>query len=444
MCLSAPTRERVPGSARFRNPLVPIAHYMTPPQIPHLRRIEIKLASHDGEEWFEFHDPAEIAPDCQVPREFGPILALFDGSRDVDSILRLIQEHEPEMTRDWLEKLIADMDELYLLDSPRFQERQNQVEADFLTSPVRPAAFAGLSYPSDPIALHAYLTEKLTQGYERLPVRTYDPAQVRGIVTPHIDFHRGGHTEAASYAPLLENVKVTGRPFDTLVVFGIAHAGIQYPFSATDKGFETPFGVAPCDLAFVGDLEQRLGPQLLREELVHKAEHSIEFAAVFSQMFPELKTASIVPILCGGFWESLRTGGAPETVEPEVGQFIAALREVTQLHEAHGKKIGFIASVDGAHVGTQFGDETPLTPERLSEIEREDRHWCAAIEAGDRAALHAHFAKDGNRFHVDAHPALYTLMAAFPQFKGQLLDYDQAYSPSANIVVSFASLALFE
>lgn len=417
---------------------------MLPPQNPRLRRIEIKSASHDGEEWFEFHDPAEISPDCQVPREFGPILALFDGSRDFENILRLIQEHEPEMTRDWLEKLVADLDELYLLDSPRFHERQNQIEGDFLTAPVRPAAFAGLSYASDPEALHAYLTKKLAEGYERLPVRVYEPTQVRGIVTPHIDFHRGGHTEAASYAPLLENVAVTGRPFDTLVVFGIAHAGIHYPFSATDKGFDTPFGVAQCDLAFMADLEERVGPQLLREQLVHKAEHSIEFAAVFAQMFPELKTSSIVPILCGGFWESLRSGGAPETAEPEVGKFIAALREVTLLHEAQGKKIGFIASVDGAHVGTQFGDSTPLTQEKLDEIECEDRRWCAAIEAGDRAALHSHFAKDGNRFHVDAHPALYTLMAAFPQLKGQLLDYDQAYNPAANIVVSFASLALYE
>jgi hypothetical protein len=67
-----------------------------------------------------------------------------------------------------------------------------------------------------------------------------------------------------------------------------------------------------------------------------------------------------------------------------------------------------------------------------------------AVEAGDREAFHAHFARDFNRFHVDAHPAVYTLMAAFPELRGVELDYDQAFHPDENIVVSFASLALVD
>ena len=142
-----------------------------------------------------------------------------------------------------------------------------------------------------------------------------------------------------------------------------------------------------CDRQFIADLEKRVGPPLLAENLVHRDEHSIEFAAVMCQHFPELKNAQIVPILCGGFWESLHSGAAPETAEAEVGAFIRALREVTEQHEARGQKIGFIASVDGAHVGTQFGDAAPLTPAKLRAIERADRQWCAAIEAGDRGRV---------------------------------------------------------
>ena len=80
----------------------------------------------------------------------------------------------------------------------------------------------------------------------------------------------------------------------------------------------------------------------------------------------------------------------------------------------------------------------------LAFLEAQATNLRAAIEAGDRAALHQHFARDFNRFHVDAHPALYTLMAAFPSWRAQRLDYDQAFHPDQNIVVSFASLALFE
>ncbi|RYG63535.1 hypothetical protein EON80_21040 [bacterium] len=85
-----------------------------------------------------------------------------------------------------------------------------------------------------------------------------------------------------------------------------------------------------------------------------------------------------------------------------------------------------------------------MTTEKLAEIAREDAVWIKAIEAGDRASLHAHFAKNGNAFHVDAHPAVYTVLAAVPGLLGENLDYDQAYHAQENIVVSFASLALFE
>lgn len=412
------------------------------PQYPRLRHVQISPVTENGEGFFHFHDRAGIAPDCRMPREFGPILALFDGSRDVDEILDLVQVREPEITKTWLERLIGDLDKLYLLDSPHFEERQNEIVGEYANAPVRPAAFAGRSYPDDPQELTEFLTAKLEQGRARLPQPHYDPAKVRGVVTPHIDFHRGGHVEAASYGPLLENVGATGKAFDTLIILGIAHAGVEYPFCATEKSFETPFGVAELDADFLNDLK-KIGPQLTKEQLVHKDEHSVEFSAVFCQFFDELKPSRIVPILCGGFWESLRSGEAPEEAEPEVAQFIQVLRDTVQKHESAGRKIGFVVSVDGAHVGSQFGDDTPLTTTKLAEIATEDGHWIDAIEAGDKAALHAHFAKNGNAFHVDAHPAVYTVLAALPGLKGEKLDYDQAYHKQENIVVSFASMALF-
>jgi AmmeMemoRadiSam system protein B len=414
------------------------------PQHPRLRHIQISPVTENGEGFFHFHDRSGIAPDCRLPREFGPILALFDGSRNLDAILNFIQLREPEISKEWLERLVSDLDELYLLDSPRFQAQQDEIEGEYVNATVRPAAFAGRSYPAEPEELREYLEEKLQIGKARLPELHYDAVKVRAVVTPHIDFHRGGHVETASYGPLLENVRATGKPFDILIILGIAHAGVEYPFCATNKSFDTPFGVAQCDSAFLNDLQQKIGPNLTREQLVHKEEHSLEFSAVFCQFFDELRSSQIVPIACGGFWESLRSGQAPEEAEPEVAQFVEALQTTIQKHEAAGRKIGFIISVDGAHVGSQFGDDTPLTTAKLKEIAQEDAHWVEAIEAGDKAALHAHFAKNGNAFHVDAHPAVYTVLAALPGLKGEKLDYDQAYHKQQNIVVSFASMALFE
>jgi len=408
-----------------------------------LRPLQITPVSDEGEERFDFHDSAGIAPDVGVPREFAPILALCDGSRDFTAILTELQSQGHEIDAPWLEDFFEQLDEIYLFDSARFQAREAEIEAQFAAEITRPSAFAGRSYPKNSVELRAYLSEKLAQGAARLPAASYEAQAVCGIVTPHIDFHRGGHVEAASYLPLLENVRATGKSFDTLVILGIAHSGVQYPFCASTQNYATPFGTMVCDREVVEDLRAIIGPKLTREQLAHRDEHSVEFSAVFCQMFDELKPSKIVPILCGGFWESLQTRRLPEDAEPEVAQFIAALREVTRKHEASGKKVGFIASVDGAHVGTQFGDETRLTPAILEAIARDDAAWIEAIESGDKAKFHAHFARNGNVRHVDAHPALYTLMAAFPELRAQKLDYDQAFHPQQNIVVSFASLALF-
>ncbi len=415
---------------------------------PRLRALQISPVSEDSEEWFHFHDRSGITPDVRVPREFGPLLAQLDGTRSIEEILREVQTDDPARLRLWAEEMIAELDEFYLLDSPRFAARQSEIDAQCSSqnnaTGVRAAAFAGLSYPENPDQLRDFLEPKLARGLKNLPPPLYDAKNVLGIVTPHIDFTRGGHLEAASYRPLLENVRATGKPFDTLVILGIAHQGISYPFCATAKDFATPFGLAECDQEWLKDLRFQIGPKLTREQKSHEDEHSIEFSAVFCQMFDELKTSKIVPILCGGFWHSLQSGELPENAEPEVGAFIEALREVTQNHQAQGKKIGFIASVDGAHVGTQFGDDTSITPTILQKIRDEDAAWISAMESGDRARFHAHFTKNENALNVDAHPALYTLMKAFPRLRAQKLDYDQAFSAGANIVVSFASLALFE
>ena len=411
---------------------------------PLLRRLDIERLETAEGEVLAFHDAAGYAPDLTLDTSLAPLLSLMNGARTMAQLGAIVRRDAPALSDDWLVEFVAELDEHYLLDSPRFAAQRARVEADWNRLPARAAAFAGRSYPAGRAALNRFLQTKLEAGAARLPARAYDAARVRGIVTPHIDFHRGGHVEAASYTPLIENVRATGAPFDTLVVLGIAHAGVRYPFCAAAKDYQTPLGTMQCDREWLGDLEKHVGPQLLKEQFVHKNEHSIEFAAVLCQHFAELRPSRIVPILCGGFWQALRSGAPPETGEPGAREFIEALRRVTLEHQNRGRKIGFIASVDGAHVGTQFGDPTPLTPAKLQEIEREDRRWCAAIEAGDRAALHAHFARDGNRFNVDAHPALYTLMAAFPDWRAQFLDYDQAYHPDQNIVVSFASLALFE
>lgn len=405
---------------------------------PRLRNLEITKIEHEGQEYFYFHDRLGLAAGAAVPQSWGGLLALFDGRRDSGEIITAYAQNSgEELPLEVVERIIAQLDEALFLDSPRFHAHWDKLVCEFEALEVRPSSLAGLSYSDSSAELQAiidsYNKEAAAIEVQPLP----EGAKVRGIVVPHIDFTRGGVTEALAYRQL------PGGEFDTLIVLGIAHNGVHYPFCALDKSFETPLGRVECDRELLADLRDRLGDKLLAEQYAHKSEHSVEFVAVFLQAFEQLKTAKIVPLICGGFFAELQNGKSPQT-NPEIAEFIRALRQVVEKHEAQGKRVGFIASVDLAHVGSRFGDDEPLTATRLEEIQSEDLKFLQTIENGDAEAIHAALAKDNNARNVDAHPAVYTFLAAFPELRAQLLDYRQAYDEEANSVVSFAAMTLFE
>ncbi len=411
---------------------------------PKLRALRAELIEDEEGSKLHLSDPRGIAPEVEMAAEYGAFLALLTGARPVSELEQWLRERGVEDASNFVQGFLGQLDELLMLESDHFREQAALIENEDEEGDVRQARFAGRSYPADPEELRAFLDDKLREGQKRLAPITLDAARVVGIVTPHIDFHRGGHTETASYMPLVKNVEATGKPFDLFIVLGIAHKGVAYPFAATGQSFDTPFGVIETDIEFMNALDQSLPTEddILAEQWVHGDEHSLEFTAVMLGYHEKLRAAKIAPFAVGGFWDALKSKDSPEEAEPEVARFVAALRKTVLKWESRGKKVGFIASVDGAHVGTQFGDSTPLTPDRLEEIERADKDWIADVEQGDRAKFHAHFARDFNRFHVDAHPAVYTLMAAFPELRGAFLDYDQAFHPDQNIVVSFTSMSL--
>jgi AmmeMemoRadiSam system protein B len=405
---------------------------------PQLRALEIHPIEYQGEEMFSFRDRQGFAPEVALPQAFGPLLVLFDGTRTAEEIVRDYQlRGGEELPLEFVENFIEQLDEAFLLDSPRFNQHQRDQMSGWNDSSSRPAAFAGLSYPSDPDELRQLLNGFFLEARTLQKTSLPEGAKLRGIVVPHIDFGRGGVVEALAYRPLLKE------QFDTFVVLGIAHCGVHYPFCATAKDYDTPYGPCRTDREFLRELQDRVGPQLKSEQWAHKSEHSVEFVAVFLQHLQNLQNAEIVPIICGGFFPEIKSGRSPET-NPTIAEFVQALREVIELWESRGKRVGLIASVDLSHVGTQFGDDSIITPRRLQQIETEDLLFLNCIEAGDKDAMHEAIAHDNNARNVDAHPAVWTLLAAFPELRGQLLHYAQAHNAQQNIVVSFASMVLYE
>ncbi len=404
---------------------------------PKLRRLEFIPVEENDEEWYFVRDPLGIAPEVRLPREWGPLLARLDGEHDFDDLFAELNLEEQDNAREWLTQVIADFDEMFLLDSPSFAARHREVMQDYEESPTRPASLAGGAYPAYAEKLRRVLQSHFEKAATlEAPAPCYEVSQLRGIVVPHIDFQRGGAVEALAYERLRQ------ANFDLLITFGIAHSGVQYPYCAATQDFETPLGVQKTDKEFVEALQARVGSKLTAEQYAHKNEHSVEFVAVFLQACENLKNARFVPIICGGFFEELRSGDSPSTNE-NVAQFCVALRTLVNQRRAQGQRVGFIASVDLAHVGPNFDHPYPVTAKRKIAIENADRAALAHLESGDIESFHDALAADANARHVDAHPAVYTLMHAFPELRAQLLHYAQADAPEESIV-SFASMAFYE
>lgn len=410
---------------------------------PKLRSLEIVSVEQNGEEYFLLNDRLGIAFTATIPQELGGLMGLLDGERTPEQIVtEYAHRYGQQLPLEFVTDFVEQLDAALYLDSPHFQERKQQIVDEFKALEVRPSLFTnGAQQPEEAESLKKEL-DGFFEEARKIAVPPLPPrSKVRGIVVPHIDFQRGGVTEALAYLQLLDE------EFDTFVVLGIAHCGVAYPFCATMKDFETPAGLVRCDREILSRLHRRLGDKLFAEEYAHKNEHSVEFVATFLKHLEgfentKFENTKIVPVICGGLFEELRTKLSP-SYTPEVKQFMRALQEVVSAQEAQGKRIGFIVSVDLSHVGTRFGDETLLTPERLREIEKGDREFLKCIEAGDAEAAHQALAKDNNARNVDAHPAIYTLLRAFPELRAQLLDYRQAHNSEENMVVSFAAMTLF-
>jgi hypothetical protein len=255
-------------------------------------------------------------------------------------------------------------------------------------------------------------------------------APVRGLIAPHIDYHRGGPAYAWGYRDLAERCDA-----DLFVIFGTCHAGMRDPFALTRKDYDTPLGPATVDRDFLDALARRAGQECFGCELSHRSEHSIEFQAVFLRyLFGNRRDFRIVPVLASFAHEALARGHRPED-DARVPRFLDALRDTVA---ASGRRVAFIAGADLAHVGPRFGDPDPVSPDELVRIEREDRSMLRAVQAGSAREFFDAVAGDGDRRRICGLSPIYALLRALPGAAGTLRRYGQWPDPQA--VVTFASM----
>lgn len=401
---------------------------------PRLRRgLEAFPVEHEGRQAVAMRDPAGYTSSVLLlPRPLLEVVAMLDGEHAaVDVQAEVMRRHGELLRSEELERIVATLDAHGFLDSAAFAERRAAIDGEFLARPSRAAAHAGGAYPGTGGELRAAIDAFFTAPGGPGPIGgNGDGPPLRGLIAPHIDYHRGGPAYAWAYRALAERGDA-----DTFVIFGTCHGGMADPFALTRKDFETPLGPAPVDQELVAAIAARAGQDCFASELAHRGEHSIEFQAVFLRsLLGERRDFAIVPVLASFAHEALVRGQGPED-DPRVPRFLDAVGEAAA---ALGRRVAFIAGADLAHVGPRFGDPEPLSADDLARVEREDRAMLETVAAGDAGAFFASIAGDGDRRRVCGFSPIYALLRLLGDRPGDVRHYGQWPDPAA--VVTYASV----
>ena len=423
-----------------------------PEAIPPLRALDCTVARREGQPVVRLQDPLGISPAAEVSLALLSIVRLFDGKRTVlDVQAEIARQTGQILPAGQLQQVIQDLDSAYFLDSDRFRARLREVMGEWENSPVRPPQHAGgPSYPEEREALGRTLDALTLRPGAVDPSGLRSDRPLRAVFAPHIDFERGGHVYTWAYHEVRRRVSAPeDGPGPVFVILGTCHQHMDQPFAVTRKGYGTPLGTAETDGRFIERLERLSGADLLKDELCHKAEHSIEFQTVFLRHALGARRFTLVPILAGGFHEAVLQGVAPEN-DPGVERFLDSLAEtVVRTRKEEGRETVLVGSVDLAHVGQHFGDKDRLTDRFLDEVRERDQALLAAAETVDSKAFFEEVCRDGNRRRVCGVGPMYTILCVLERLgassgtmaAGHVLAYDQAVDKGADLCVSFASMA---
>ncbi len=348
------------------------------------------------------------------------LIELADGSRTFDQIAEQMQALTGlTVEEQQFDSLMSSLDQRFLLDNERARGRLSEI------SP-RPACHSGSGYPAEPEQLAEFLDSIL--GRPENSKAGFSPASI----LPHIDFFRGRESYQAGYRHL--HGLARGNEPATIIILGISHAFSSTPFILTKKDFDTPLGVVETDRDLVDQIGRGLPFDPFRDEYNHLSEHSVEFHAVVLKRLLKDRPFKIVPVLCCSFHEAIRERTSPLDL-PGVAEFVKNLEALKSQENVH-----FLASVDLAHMGVQFGGK-PLSRLFLSELERRDLETLAGMTEGDADRFFATHQADGGERNYCGTPAIYTLLKLFP--KGFTLHrYQQCTDPDLGSTVTICAATL--
>jgi MEMO1 family protein len=404
---------------------------------PKLRHVEaFPVSSQDGK-LVCLRDPTHMTDKVIfLPAAALFIVSLFDGTHSVRDIqAAYMRQFGQLLYSEKIREIIDQLDANLFLESENYLRHKLQLEEEFLTSPTRAPAHAGVSYPRNAeelrVTLDRHFEEAQREGSLNAVFRTKVP---KALIAPHIDLRVGGPCYAWAYE------QIRSADYDLFIILGTAHAAIRNLFVATSKDYETPLGTVKTNRSMLQKLDQNCHNRLFEDQLVHKQEHSIEFQTIYLHyLLKDNQEFEVLPILCGSFHRLFQGQNSPLENE-EFHRLIDGLQEIL---EDRRLKTCVIAAADLAHIGLRFGDPAAPDDLELQRLRHEDEFKLSCVTRLNRQAFWESIESDNDRRRICGFPCIYTMLTILQAHEGHLLKYDQMNDRNTGSAVSYASMAFY-
>lgn len=408
---------------------------------------------------FLLEDPEGFAPPLVVPVPLAILISLMDGQRTQEEICREFAEATGEtLERGDLQQIVEHFNSLRYLESPEFATFLKAEIETFQAAEHRPAMMAGGGYPEKRVDLEACLEKilglpKKVLEMEGETLEEQFPAEVEGMVVPHIDYERGGVAYGWGSLAVRDHCHA-----DTFLILGTCHNPMREKLALTAKSFETPLGLLETDKPFIQELNRRFQEKYARkagkkesvdlfaDEFVHRDEHSLEFQAIFLK-YLENQTGRkfrMIPVLMNSFVPFLANQEVEEPCENEViGTFLAVLSEMLaeEKNREGGRKVAILASADFSHVGPMFGTPQPVDFAQQDVIRKDDTLLLHFLMNRDAKGFWKEIVRTSDANQVCGIAPIYTLLKLLDDStRGNLLSYEQSIDEETGSCVSFATI----
>jgi len=404
---------------------------------PKLIAVDAFPVEEDGRKMYCIKDPqnSDIAP-LVVSELALYIMTFFDGNNSIDSVIATLKEkYGKVIEKADLDSLVKMLDTSLLLENENYINHQQLIENNFFNSDTRKAYLSGLSYPESKEKLNNMLDDFFEKAGNILPLKNENEI-LRGLVSPHIDFTRGGTSYAVAYREIINKSNA-----NTYLIFGTTHyAQNDNPFILTRKPFSTPLGTIDTDTEFLDRIEDKCKWDLYEGEIFHRTEHSIEFQVVFLQHILKEKNFKIIPVLCNSFHQFIGNGSSPFE-DKKISTFLTELKKII---DSYGDSVVVIAGVDLAHVGPKFGDKDQVDEKTLSWIRNRDAISLEYTEKIDAEGFYRSVEEEKDKRKICGLSSIYSMLKVTDASYGTILDYDNALEEDTGSVVTFASAGYYK